>query len=90
MTDSIVNVANFCMRKMNNRGVKYVYPVELVLPTKKIKGSLLFEGEVTIETLYAQVRNGNTGNLLGFEYPTGMPHVKNWGNSIIGNGHTPC
>ena len=44
MTDIIVNVSKFCMRKMNNRGVKYVNSVQLVLPTKKNLGLTSVQG----------------------------------------------
>ena len=59
------------MRKGNNRGVKYVYPVEWILPNNnKIIGSVLINGELTIRTLYAQVEIASTGKLLVFEDPT--------------------
>ena len=45
------------MTKRENRGVKYVYPVEWISPTnKKINISVLINGELNISTLNAHVK----------------------------------
>ena len=66
-----VKLTKIFMRKGNNIGVKYVYPVEWNSPTKKIRGSVQINGEQSIGTLYAQVKIASTGSLLVREDPTG-------------------
>ena len=69
------------MKKEHNRKVKFLYPMWQISPiNKKRMGSVLINGELTIGTLNAQVKSASTGSTLVFEVPTGMAHVRKWGN----------
>ena len=54
--------------------------MEWILSTKKKMSSVLINGELTIGSLYAQVKMASSGSELVFEDPNGMAQVRKRGN----------
>ena len=54
--------------------------MEWILSTNKKMSSVLINGELTIGSLYAQVKMASSGSELVFEDPNGMAQVRKRGN----------